>query len=56
MFIDYLLSAVLMLITFAIGSSLRLCRFREYIQKIKAPIFGAFLADGLPAYLRFYYC
>ena len=43
MFIDYLLSAVLMLITFAIGSSLRFADFENIFKKSKPLYLGLFL-------------
>ena len=43
MFIDYLLSAVLMLITFAIGSSLRFTDFENIFKKSKPLYLGLFL-------------
>ena len=43
MFIDYLLSAVLMLITFAIGSSLRFANFENIFKKSKPLYLGLFL-------------
>jgi bile acid:sodium symporter len=43
MFIDYLLSAVLMLITFAIGSSLRFSDFENIFKKSKPLYLGLFL-------------
>ena len=42
-FIDYLLSAVLMLITFAIGSSLRFVDFENIFRKSKLLYLGLFL-------------
>jgi len=42
-FIDYLLSAVLMLITFAIGSSLRFADFENIFRKSKPLYLGLFL-------------
>ena len=42
-FIDYLLTAVLMLVTFAIGSSLRFADFQSIFKKSKPLYLGLFL-------------